>query len=86
MYLSRSIQLLLVASAVYLVPNSVMAQVADAKNDLTLNASDRTMVIQNLQKSMSKKYVFPEVATKVNAMLAQHLKNGDYDKLGPVNT
>lgn len=52
-----------------------------ATNDLQITAKDRQVVIQQLQQSMSKKYVFPEVARQVNTMLAQRQKNGDYDKI-----
>ncbi len=52
-----------------------------ATNDLLITAKDRQVVIQQLQQSISRKYVFPEVAQQVNTMLAQRQKNGDYDKI-----
>ncbi|WP_395009587.1 S41 family peptidase [Undibacterium sp.] len=73
--------LLVIISSIFIISNSAMAQMPVAKKDLDITANDKQIVIQELQQGMSKKYVFPEVADKVNAMLKQRQKNGDYDKI-----
>lgn len=57
-----------------------------AQNDQTIDEAQRTLLIDTLKKSMSKKYVFPEVAEKVNTMLSQHQKNGDYKNITSAKT
>jgi len=68
-------------SSLFFLSANALAQMPDTKKDLTISAKDKQIVIQELQRTMSKNYVFPEVADKVNLMLNQRQKNGDYDQI-----
>lgn len=70
-----------VISSLFFISANALAQMPNTKKDLNISAKDKQIVIQELQQSMSKKYVFPEVADKVNVMLNQRQKNGDYDQI-----
>lgn len=72
--------LLTIVSSFCLLASEAMAQVPQDKKDLNISAKDKQIVLQELKQSMSKKYVFPEVADQVNTMLEQRQKNGEYDK------
>ena len=47
--------------------------------DMTINAAQRTHVIERTIVELNKHYVFPEKARKMEAVLRQHQKRGDYN-------
>lgn len=59
---------------------SAQAQRPPAKN-ISIDAATKQTVISNLNQAMHKKYIFPTVAKKVEAMLQKRLKAGDYEKI-----
>ena len=47
--------------------------------DMSIDAAQRKQVIDSMIDSLNKNYVFPEQARKVDAVIRQHQKRGDYD-------
>jgi retinol-binding protein 3 len=65
---------------------SLHAQTAPPAKDMAIDAATKNTVIKTLNEEMRKKYVFLEVAKKVEAMLLKRQKNGDYDKITSAET
>lgn len=57
------------------------AQVRPPVRDMSIDTATKNAVIKNLSQEMQKKYVFLDVAKKVEAMLQKRQKNGDYEKI-----
>lgn len=56
-------------------------QMQPSARDMRIDAAIKNEVIRNLNQEMQKKYVFPDVAKKVETMLLKRQKNGDYEKI-----
>jgi hypothetical protein len=52
-----------------------------AQADMTLSVAQRQQVIDAVIKEVNQNYVFPDQAKKVEALIRQHQKTGDYDKV-----
>ena len=71
----------LLLSAFTLVPASAQIPGGPSQPDKTIDASERQQVIDAMIKEMHKSYVFPEQAKKVEAVIRQRQKIGDYDAI-----
>jgi C-terminal processing protease CtpA/Prc len=74
---------LLLMSALFL-STTIQAQTpppAGAGADLHLDTATRNAVIETLKQELNQKYVFPEVAKKLEKVLLKRQKNGDYDRI-----
>jgi retinol-binding protein 3 len=49
--------------------------------DMTIDAAQRTALIERTIVELNKNYVFPEKAKKMEAVLRQHQKKGDYNSI-----
>jgi C-terminal processing protease CtpA/Prc len=58
---------------------SALAQMRPPGADMNIDIASKNAVIQTLTQELNGKYVFPEVAKKLEKMLRKHQKNGDYD-------
>ncbi|MBY0572165.1 MAG: S41 family peptidase [Undibacterium sp.] len=86
MFSTKTISVILFTSAVLSCNAWSQGMRRAEQKDQTIDEAQRTTLIDTLKKSMSKKYVFPEVANKVNLMLSKHQKNGDYKNILSANT
>lgn len=57
------------------------AQMRPSAKDMNVDAAIKNEVIKNLNQEMQKKYVFPDVAKKVETMLLKRQNDGDYEKI-----
>ncbi len=49
--------------------------------DMTVDAAQRTALVNSMINELNKNYVFPEKAKKMEAALRKHLKQGDYNNV-----
>nr|WP_315468997.1 S41 family peptidase [uncultured Undibacterium sp.] len=49
--------------------------------EMVINSTTKNAIIKKLNQEMQEKYVFPDVAKKVSAMLQKRQKDGDYEKI-----
>lgn len=80
----KTIKLAILASSLLmsaLVPASAQMRPDPNQPDMTITAGQRQQVIDAMIKEMHKSYVFPEQAKKVEAVIRQHQKKGDYDAI-----
>ncbi len=61
-----------------LISHTTRAQTTSAK---TLDATSRSTIIEKLAKELNDKYIFPDIAKQMEAILLEHLNNGDYDDI-----
>jgi hypothetical protein len=64
-----------------LAPASAQMRIDPKQPDMVLNPAQRQEVIDAMIKEMHKSYVFPEQAKKVEAVIRQHQKKGDYNSI-----
>lgn len=50
-------------------------------DNATLDAPERKRVLDAVTSNLTKFYVYPDVAAKMNAAVEEHAKHGDYDKI-----
>jgi C-terminal processing protease CtpA/Prc len=62
-----------------LAPASAQMRIDPNQPDMVLNADQRQEVIDAMIKEIHTSYVFPEQAKKVEAVIRQHQKKGDYN-------
>ncbi len=60
---------------------SAQAQTPPSAKDIPMDTATKNAIIMNLNQEMQNKYVFPEIAEKVEKMLLKRQKNGDYEKI-----
>lgn len=60
---------------------SAQAQTPPSAKDIPMDTATKNAIIMNLNQEMQNKYVFPEIAEKVEKMLLKRQKNGDYQKI-----
>jgi retinol-binding protein 3 len=65
------------------VTNFVLRAVPDGAtvDDVTLNKATRAKVIDGAIAQLNENYVFPKVATQMEAAIRAHQKRGDYDRV-----
>jgi hypothetical protein len=68
-------------SALAFAPANAQMRPAPNQPDMTITAAQRQQVIDAMIKEMHQSYVFPEQAKKVEAVIRQHQKKGDYDAI-----
>ncbi len=76
----KKISELLAISCLGMASTLAIAQQAQVKS-IPITAAEKAEVIHVLMKNMTEKYVFPDVAKKVNSMLADQLKKSAYAKI-----
>ena len=69
----------LLLSALIFVPASAQMRPDPNQPDMAVSAVQRQQVIDAMITELHKSYVFPEQAKKVEAVIRQHQKKGDYD-------
>lgn len=78
----KTIQYALIAGLLLLAfaqrPASAQMRLDPDQPDMELDAAERQEVIDAMVKELHKTYVFPEQAKKVEAVIRQHQKKGDY--------
>lgn len=83
-FTKKPLHSLLLIACLNMTSTLALAQAPQAKT-LTISAAEKSDVIHALMQNMTKKYVFPEVAKKVNLILVEHLKNSTYAKISDAN-
>src|SRR6476620_11747329 len=53
----------------------------NSQPDSNIDASMRTQVITGVLKELNNRYVFPEVAKKMEADIQQRIKNNEYEQI-----
>ena len=71
----------LLLSAFAVSPASAQMRPDPNQPDMTLSAAQRNQVIDAMVAELHKSYVFPEQAKKVDALIRQHQKKGDYNSI-----
>lgn len=71
----------LLMSAFAFAPVNAQMRPDPNQPDMTLNAAQRQQIIDAMITELHKSYVFPEQAKKVEAVIRQHQKKGDYDSI-----
>lgn len=74
--LSTTLTLILLGAAAV-----TRAQQPDDRPDLPIDAATRSAVVDELSKQLNDRYVFPDVANKMETNLRTRLKNSEYDGL-----
>lgn len=76
----KNLAIAVLAIAVYIcLPNPAVAQ--QPQPDMNIDAATRTSVIDNLIKELNDRYVFPEVAKKIETDLRKRQSAKEYDSL-----
>ncbi|HEV2704639.1 MAG TPA: hypothetical protein VGV59_01865 [Pyrinomonadaceae bacterium] len=74
----------LVALAVAFAASSVETraqQMRDNRPDLTIDAATRAEVIETAIKQLNERYIFPDLAKKMEQSLRDHAARKDYDSV-----
>lgn len=73
--------LILLGAIVTLHGNVALAQAGSPMPDQTIGAADRAAIIDSVSATLSRIYVFPDVARKMEAAARKKLKSGGYDAI-----
>ncbi len=79
--MKRMMALLVLALTCVLYSPEVFCQQPDKQPDLTIDAAARTRIINTALKRLNDSYVFPEVATKMEASIRERAAKGEYDSI-----
>ena len=71
----------LLLSAFAVAPAKAQMRPDPKQPDTVINAAQRQLVIDAMISELHRSYVFPEQAKKVEAVIRQHQKKGDYDSI-----
>lgn len=79
--MKKSILASLLLSAIAFAPAIAQPPGGRDQPDMTIDSAQRKQVIDAMLAELHKSYVFPEQAKKVDAVIRQHQKRGDYDSI-----
>jgi hypothetical protein len=79
--MNHSHKITLCFSLFFCLTAQTQAQIRPSARDMTIDVAIKNEVIKNLNQEMHKKYVFLDVAKRVETMLLKRQKNGDYEKI-----
>lgn len=80
-YFSFLMTMALLFAAIIFGKTIIAAQETSQKTDLTIDANQKTQLLETLFKELNDRYVFPETAKKMEADIRARLKNKEYDSI-----
>lgn len=79
--IKKSVLAALMLSALSLAPAQAQMPGSREQADMTIDAAQRSRVIDAMLAELNKSYVFPDQAKKVEAAIRQRQKRGEYDTI-----